>query len=74
MELEALPIFGRPYAIFLDVLFLLLIQCAYIPCATELPKITETASVLELSSCIALGRVLCLAEATHNGFFMADSK
>lgn len=48
VELEALPAFDRPYAIFLDVLILLLIRCVYILCATELPKITETASALEL--------------------------
>jgi len=66
-----LPMVGRPYAILLDVLFLLLIHCVYGPCAAELPRITE---VLELSSCIGLGRVLCLAEAAHKSFFRADSE
>lgn len=48
VEMEALPRFCVPSVIFLGALFLLLIQCAFVPGTTTLPKITGAA--LELKS------------------------
>lgn len=74
VELEALPAFGRPYAIFLDVLVLLLIQCVYPLCNRAAQDNRDCISAGADALCVGLGRVLCLPEATHNSFLTADSK